>query len=176
MKLTDDSLHNVMERMEKLSDDATVWKTKDGPLIYFAGPWFTKKDRIVLTHIKKITERMEMQGRNKYLVYFPDSYHSPSPKDCYDRNVEMINKCNIVVAYISTKDVGTAWEIGMAKALNKRIIFLVYDEDDMKSKTNIMLAFASEAVITVNDYQNFIEGNEMAITPLQFENSWEDKE
>ena len=56
-----------------------------------------------------------------------------------------------MIALVSSKDVGTAYEIGYAKALDKQVVLLCYNEDDFKSTTNIMLAFAADAIIPVSD-------------------------
>ena len=59
--------------------------------------------------------------------------------------------CDMLIAFISEKDSGTAFEIGYAKALDKQVVLLCYNEDDFKSTTNIMLAFAADAIIPVSD-------------------------
>jgi nucleoside 2-deoxyribosyltransferase len=56
----------------------------------------------------------------------------------------------LVLAQISEKDIGTAFEIGYARALGKDIVLVGFDEKDFERKTNLMLAFAADQCITID--------------------------
>lgn len=115
--------------------------------IYFAGPWFTKKSNEVMMHCIDVAKDCA-----RYIeVYFPRAHTADKPSKTFDDNVKAIQDCDMLIAFISEKDSGTAFEIGYAKALDKQVVLLCYNEDDFKSTTNIMLAFAADTIIPVSD-------------------------
>ena len=95
--------------------------------IYFAGPLFTQED-------KKINEcyaaRFRAMGSK---VYLPQEYKIPDAEKMPNRNwaiqvnahdMKMLEPCDMVIAIVrggKASDDGTAFEIGYAAALGKRI-------------------------------------------------------
>ena len=95
--------------------------------IYFAGPLFTQED-------KKINEyyaaRFRAAGSK---VYLPQEYKIPDAEKMPNRNwaiqvnahdMKMLEACDMVIAIVrggKASDDGTAFEIGYAAALGKRI-------------------------------------------------------
>ena len=105
--------------------------------VYLAGPWFTPDAAIIHRFAKDV-----IKSCDKVIGIFPDEMSKGcTPRQTFDNNVEAIKNCDLVIALVDVKDVGTAWEIGMAYKLNKKIVLLGVDEDTFKSKTNLMLAF-----------------------------------
>lgn len=138
--------------------------------IYFAGPWFTPTDKFLMDFCISIT-----QNYGKELnVYFPMLHQYETPKETYDANVREINNADTVIALVQGKDVGTAYELGIAMALKKNIILMAYDEEAFKRKTNIMLAFCTNICTTIDQLKFILRG--MPFKKVVMENSWEGKE
>lgn len=112
--------------------------------IYLAGPWFTEKADI----LEKCTYEIYKASNSKHKVFRPRTDGKDNPWETFRGNVEAIVNCDLVLAQISEKDVGTAFEIGYARALGKDIILVGFDEKDFERKTNLMLAFAADQCIT----------------------------
>ena len=138
--------------------------------IYFAGPWFTPEQRYEMDLVREISKYCE----NKYNIYFPVEHQFSTPKDTYNANVKEINNADIVVALVSYKDVGTAYELGIATALNKRIVLLAKDKFCFSNKTNIMLAFCTDTCITMDNLKLFFEDKDYENVLIT--NDWEGKE
>lgn len=136
--------------------------------IYFAGPWFSEK----ASYLYHSCEDMiyNLYSIIPYEVYFPRNVVNGTPKDAFDNNVENLKNCDIVVALIDEKDVGTAWEIGVAYALGKRIILVGLDETSFTSHTNVMLAFTGEC-ITLPNLQKFLL--QKYYDTINIKNEWE---
>lgn len=138
---------------------------------YFAGPWFTDKDMEVMKYCEEVSNVL---AKNKVTsIYFPRQHQYDTPQETYFSNCERIEECDEVLALIQTKDVGTAFEIGYAKALGKSVVFVLYDEDCLKSKTNIMLAYG-HGCIMLSDLMAYLNG--YAVNTYAYSNEWEDKE
>lgn len=142
---------------------------------YIAGPWFDDYAKEQLDYIKRVY-------RDNYYItdiecYFPDEHNNDTPLGVYNSNVENIKDCDFFVALISRKDVGTAYELGIASALNKPILLVGDNEDTFKSKTNIMLAFCTKFCITKDKFVNYLlnKGWQEADC-IKIPNTWEDKE
>ena len=95
--------------------------------IYFAGPLFTQED-------KKINEYYAARFRSiGGKVYLPQEYKIPDAEKMPNRNwaiqvnahdMKMLEACDMVIAIVrggKASDDGTAFEIGYAAALGKRI-------------------------------------------------------
>lgn len=137
--------------------------------IYFAGPWFTKKSNEVMMHCIDVAKDCA-----RYVdVYFPRAHTANKPSKTFDDNIKAIQDCDILVAFISEKDSGTAFEIGYAKALGKQVVLLCYNEDDFKSTTNIMLAFAAEVVIPMSDLSLFLTDDIYTGEQIHISDDWE---
>lgn len=141
--------------------------------IYFAGPWFTERAKMCYdycTNVKRILGK-----RCKYNVFWPRYMKKCSPQDAFRKDIEELDNADVVIAFISDKDVGTAFEIGYAKAKNIPIVLLVFDETDFESKTNLMLAYAGNA-IPISKFDKFLLNE---LTPNDYINTdfkWEDVE
>ena len=91
-------------------------------------------------------------------------------------NVNQISSCEAILALISRKDVGTAFEIGLAKGLGRKIYLLTLDETDYNSVTNIMLAYSTIYRIQLKDLWKFIIGKTSYEDLIQIPDTWENKE
>lgn len=136
--------------------------------IYFAGPWFDERALKLYETCKNIYETCELS--TIYDIYYPMDEENTTPLDAFDKNIKHLNECDTVVALVSRKDVGTAWEIGMAYALHKKIILLGYDASTFLSHTNVMLAFTGEC-ITIDQYSRLLCSN--TYETVQINNNWE---
>ena len=76
----------------------------------------------------------------------------------------------MVVAFVDEKDVGTAWEIGMAYSLGKKVILLGLDETTFLSHTNVMLAFTGSCT-TLRELSKLLVGKEYKT--IEIKNEWE---
>ena len=135
---------------------------------YFAGPWFDERAEALYDCCKQIVDFGRLVSQ--YDIYFPKYEVSNRPLDAFVRNVVEIEKSDMVLALVSRKDVGTAWEIGMAYALNKKIILLGYDETTFLSHTNAMLAFCAECA-TISDLGNILLDE--PFSKITIKNEWE---
>ena len=110
--------------------------------IYFAGPWFTVEQRMVYCQAL-----LQTTCKHNHDIYIP-KFVKLSPLETFVSNVDNINDCDMMIALVDYKDVGTAWEIGMAYAKNKPIYLVGSTEDVfLKSKTNLMLAFTGKCIL-----------------------------
>lgn len=143
--------------------------------LYLAGPWFDDK-AMQLCRFVEDTILAEYDG-TEHNVFMPrmggESGQNP-PGEVFRRNVDEVNNCYIVLAMVSRKDVGTAWEIGMAYALGKEVVLLGYDETDFTvGKTNAMLAFCGKC-ITLNNLVKWLRGTIEPHEYFKFDsNNWE---
>lgn len=154
-----------------IKTDATDECYIEKKLVYFAGPWFDEKAKFMLSTIKYVCRATE---QTMYNVVFPDEYEFDLPSNTYQNNIDLITKCDLVIANIASKDVGTAYEIGYAKALGKQIVLLGYDKTCFEKTTNIMLAFAADKCIVLEDLQDFLLGK--CKNFIKIVDSWENKE
>ena len=116
--------------------------------IYLAGPWFTEKADILERYAYNIYEAVRDKSDCK--VFRPRTDGSGEPFDVFLGNISAICDSDLVIAQISEKDVGTAFEIGYARALGKEIILVGFDKKDFERKTNLMLAYAADQCITID--------------------------
>lgn len=145
-------------------------KTPGKKRIYFAGPWFTDKGRFLHAACKKMYQLLKNQS--SYDVFFPNDFHDENPKNCFDMDVNEVKECDILVALIDEKDVGTAWEIGMAYALNKPIYLLGFDETSFMRRTNLMLAFTGKC-FTFSKWSKFLTSGLGYDEFVNTEKTWE---
>lgn len=145
--------------------------TNETHKIYFAGPWFTVADKFLMDFCISVAQR---ERQSKFTVYFPMLNQYKTPKETYESNVREIEKAETIIALVESKDVGTAYELGIATALKKNIILMAYDEEAFKRKTNIMLAFCTNICTTVDQFKYLLRGEPFKTIPM--DNSWEGKE
>lgn len=109
--------------------------------VYIAAPFFNREQ---LTRVSNIETILAREG----IAFFsPRSLGvlkdlSPAERDeassiIFNKNVEMLDWCDIVIAVIDDKDTGTIWEMGYGKGKGKKIIaFTSYPSKPV----NLMLA------------------------------------
>ena len=114
--------------------------------IYLAGPWFTEKADILEQYAYNVYEA----SNSPHKVFRPRTDGKDTPYETFTGNLEAIADCDLILAQISEKDVGTAFEIGYARALGKAIVLVGFSNKDFGRKTNLMLAFAAEQCITMD--------------------------
>lgn len=141
------------------------------PYVYIAGPWFTPKDKDVMDYL---TEEVNKYVENKERVYFPIQHSYESPEETFKRNLTAIDCSDVVIALIMSKDIGTAMEIGYAKAKRTKVIAVVYDESCLYYKTNIMIAYAADEIIPLSNVISYIMGN--PVSTIERKDTWEGKE
>lgn len=142
------------------------YRLPKGTKIYFAGPWFTDRGKVLYDTCKNI----ELISDTTFKIFYPKDQINNAPKDAFNKNVRNIKECDIVVALVSEKDVGTAWEIGMAYSLGKPIYLLGYDETTFLSHTNVMLAFTGKC-LTFKEYYKFLRNDKPKFVKIK--NKWE---
>ena len=109
-------------------------------MIYIAGPFFNEEQVALIEAIEAVLtfNNMEFYSPRSEGVLFnmtPEEKHARM-KYIFEKNVEMLNKCDTVVAVIDDHDTGTVWEIGYAYASKKPIV-TVTDKD---YGLNVMIA------------------------------------
>lgn len=132
------SLYSIMEANNEN-------KKKDK--IYFAAPWFTEKSKAIYDYVEDIAK---LYDYNDYIV-FPREITDDSKDELFSRDIEAIQQCDYVLAFISERDMGTAFEMGYAFGHLKPIVLLVYDDSDLESKTNLMLAKCADSYVTIEN-------------------------
>lgn len=141
------------------------------PLLYFAGPWFDEESKSIMDYAERLVEKLG--DKCIYEVYFPRQHNSKTPLETFNSNLDAIQNASRVIALVSSKDVGTAFEVGYALG-NVPITLLGKDVNTFKSKTNIMLAFCSPRLMVLSDLCRFLLGLECDNYTMT--NTWEDKE
>ena len=134
-------------------------------MIYLASPWF---DDEAEAFCKDVEEFIISTGNDGY---FPRRHQFESAQETFNSNVHNIHNCDILVALIFRKDVGTAWEIGMAYAIGKPIILVGKDYKTFESKTNLMLAKCGSAM-TFENFRKYLL-NEKSFNVINFDKNWE---
>ena len=153
--------------------DATM-PAHDKKKLYVAGPWFDEKAEALMINVKEAFRQYE--SVSAWEPYYPNEHTKDSPMDTFIDNVNQIRSCDAVLALISRKDIGTAFEIGFARGLGRTIYILVLDDTDFYSKTNIMLAYSTDKIIQFKDLWKFIIGKIRYTDFVTLNDSWEDKE
>lgn len=136
--------------------------------IYFAGPWFDNRANDLYDTCYKICSFF----KNSYEFYFPREEVNNFPIEAFKKNVNNIKDCDIIIALVSRKDVGTSWEIGMGYALNKKIYLLGYDESTFLSHTNVMLAFTGKC-LTIDKLTKFLTNKIDESDFVKIKNEWD---
>lgn len=143
--------------------------------IYIAAPWFDEKADLLLNTVENILTMCP--NKLMYDFVFPKNNNvDKSPKEVYDDNVNNIVKCDGMIALISRKDVGTAYEIGLANAYKKPLCLVGFDESCFNSKTNVMLAFSSDCCIELKNLVKYVTNNLAVEDVIQITDEWEGKE
>ena len=173
-KLDKDDLLKVID-VEKEAALASVFYSKEyiptcikTSKLYFAGPWFTEKSAAFYDAVLTISNNCNLFS--EYKTFYPRCQVNKKPFDAFVKNVSNIQDADMVVAFVDEKDVGTAWEIGMAYSLGKKVILLGLDETTFLSHTNVMLAFTGSCT-TLRELGKLLVGKEYKT--IEIKNEWE---
>lgn len=131
--------------------------------VYLAGPWFDEVALTIHRTVKNILKNIK-----GIECYFPDESECVSPAGVWNDNLNHIEKAEYVLALIDVKDVGTAWELGMAYQLKKKVFLVGIDEDSFKTRTNLMLAFCGPC-ITIGNLEKMLTGQEYKLAHIDRE-------
>ena len=142
--------------------------------LYVAGPWFDDKAKSLMLNVKELFTQYD--SVSAWEPYFPMDHTQESPSLTFVDNVNQIVSSDAVLALISRKDVGTAFEIGLARGVKRPIYILTLDDTDYYSTTNIMLAYSTTLRIQLKDMWKFILGKLETNDYIQIPDTWEDKE
>ena len=167
-----DSMDAMVSKLMRIETQSAVdyasrnYKQK----LYFAGPWFDNRALLLYEACQRIAKEVEPDGR--YSIYYPKDEVNKTPMDAFNKNVAKIADCDALIALVSRKDVGTAWEIGMAYALGKPVYLLGYDYTTFLSHTNVMLAFTGSC-FTISKFAKFLVKGLDSDDYVQISNEWE---
>lgn len=168
-------LSNFETNFDKVSSEAFAKASvKPKQKLYVAGPWFDERANKLMQMVKELFRQYD--SASAWEPYFPMDHTQESPSLTFVDNVNQISSCEAILALISRKDVGTAFEIGLAKGLGRKIYLLTLDETDYNSVTNIMLAYSTMYRIQLKDLWKFIIGKTSYEDLIQIPDTWENKE
>ena len=117
-------------------------------MIYIAAPLFSEMERVYIDKIVDIvSEKLELKLWDDFYIPHRDNDDDAFDSEIYNKNIEYLNHCDIMIAVLDGKDVdsGTAFEIGYFGAQNKVVLGLLtdkrsYDEEgDLNTKLNTMI-------------------------------------
>lgn len=172
---TDDDYNfskTIGKALNTVDDAISTENFPRGTKIYFAGPWFDYRSKELYHICQTIEKDLVRSDACDFDIYYPMSEINKTPRQAFIKNVRHIENCDVLVALVSKKDVGTAWEIGLAYALKKPIYLLGYDESTFLSHTNVMLAFTGKCM-TIKDYAYFLSNNISKVNFVKIKNKWE---
>ncbi len=116
--------------------------------IYIAGPLFYEKAKTILEKIDKLCKELNFE------TFLPHRdvglYQKGDSKPFFKKDRDMIDWCNLMVAYLDWKGIssGTAWEIGYAYARKIPIIALVEDKKSIVQSDRLcVMCFNSADVV-----------------------------
>ena len=173
-KLDIEDLRKVLDNEAEIALSSVLCSKEEIPTciktkkLYFAGPWFNEKSNAFYNSILTIANMCKQFA--DYDIFFPRCQVNRKPFDAFVKNVGNIQDADIVVAFVDEKDVGTAWEIGMAYSLGKKVILLGLDETTFLSHTNVMLAFTGSCT-TLREFAKLLVGKEYKT--IEIEDKWE---
>lgn len=140
---------------------------------YLAGPWFNENQMNFIKQAEQAAIKAKEDGA-KINVFMPridtvSTMEKEGPKSVYNLNKKEVKKSKYIVALLEEKDVGTAFEIGMAVACKKKIYLVTSSKENfIKSKANLMLAFAGE-VITIDQLYDLFMYGPNGVEPLELD-------
>lgn len=168
--LTDEELvSKLLDIKTKINNNNDAGRKK----IYFAAPWFTEKAKAmyaICQYVHKTCSR-----KISYSIFYPKDFVHTSPEETFKEDVKQIIACDLMIALVDDKDVGTAWEIGMAYALGKPIYLVGFDESTFEKRTNLMLAFTGKC-FTVDKFHKFLNHGLGHDDFVNISKKWEDLE
>ena len=131
--------------------------------VYLAGPFFNEIERNNILLAKNLLKQKNLD------IFVPMEHKFENDdkmsnevwaKMVYELDRDEINKCDVVVSvyYGLYSDTGTAWELGFAKALNKKVIVVHTNYDGVASlMINSSADFNLKGLESLRnfDFQNF---------------------
>lgn len=91
--------------------------------VYIAGPFFNDEQVKLITAIETLFNSMEIKYFSPrsfgVLGEMDQDLRAKMTRDIYRKNIEEIDACDVMLAVIDDRDVGTIFEIGYAAALRK---------------------------------------------------------
>ena len=114
--------------------------------VYTAGGWFNLIQLLAMKDIETILDVNETE----YFSPRKDNIGKPGMSEeewsaVYQRNIDELHNCDIIIASTENKDMGTLFECGYATAINKPII---YYAPNLEGQFNLMLAKSAWGVAT----------------------------
>ena len=136
-------------------------------MIYLASSLFSEMERDYIDKIvHKIATDLNLDELEDFYVPHRDNKYTYSEISIYDKNIENLNNCDIMIAILDGQDTdsGTAFEIGYFEAQKKIVLGLLtdkrsYDEyGDMNLKLNTMIfGSLSYGELVFNDIDDLID-------------------
>lgn len=116
--------------------------------IYLASPLFNVQQK---ARINKVVQTLRSAGHEVYSPMeheIPNAWNMPNhewAQAVYEEDVKNLNKADTVVAIYEgmDSDTGTAWEIGYAVALKKKVYVIIEDASKIQS---LMVVNGADAV------------------------------
>lgn len=109
-------------------------------MIYIASPFFNEEQLLLVQAVEAVLDFNNMpyySPRSEgVLMNMTPEQKKARMKYIFEKNVEMLNHCDKIVAIIDNYDTGTVWEIGYAYSRFKPIITLT----DKDYGLNVMIA------------------------------------
>lgn len=128
--------------------------------IYIAGPLFKEPQIAVIKSIEEALDGVDLPyfSPREFGVIANEAMTHQRMKRIYDMNIDMIYKCDTMIAIIDDRDTGTVFEIGHATAIHKNII--TYSSQG--HGVNVMLAHAVFThVQNIDELINALHGNKV---------------
>ena len=125
-------------------------------MIYIAGPLFTEAER---DYLEKIDRMCKRRGFKTFLPHRDAGiYEGGSSYTIYKADKEMLAKAMLVIAVLDGTDVdsGTAWEIGCATAIGKKVVGICTDVRCKSGKMNLMITNSVEILKSLNELGRFL--------------------
>jgi nucleoside 2-deoxyribosyltransferase len=123
--------------------------------IYIAAPFFTPQQLATVMKIESMIEDVEKidfysPRLDGVLQDMTPELRAASYASVYQKNVDMIETCDAVLAVLDEKDTGTIWEMGYARGHhghNNMTFGLFTFTSSPQTKTNVMLAQSTDGHI-----------------------------
>lgn len=126
--------------------------------IYLAGPFFNDEER------ENIEKARDILRQRSFDVFVPmehkidDDWNMPNDvwgKRVFELDKEAIYTCDVMVVmyYGLYSDSGTAWEVGFANCLGKKIV--IVHLGDQKEKSLMIVNDSSVNIESINQLNNF---------------------
>lgn len=116
-------------------------------MIYLAAPLFSNMEKQYINFIiQEVCHKLKLDPINDIYSPIRDNKYNDPKSQIYDKNIENLNNCDIMIAILDGKDVdsGTAFEIGYFESQNKLVMGLLtdkrsYEDGNLNLKLNIMI-------------------------------------